>query len=87
MKTLKEEADHYSECHQDVSGELGKYLVSAVFQDGANSKWAQAERIRAKIEFFEHLGFDWDLEHEYPREYQIELNYLQRQLKELEDGL
>ena len=50
MKTLKEEAEHYSECHQDVSKELGKYLVSAVFQDGANSKWVQAELIKAQIE-------------------------------------
>jgi hypothetical protein len=55
MKTLKEEAEHYSECHQDVSEELGKYLVSAVFQDGANSKWVQAEKIRAQIEVLQEL--------------------------------
>jgi len=51
MKTLKKEAEHYSECHQDVSEELGKYLVSAVFQDGAN----QAEKIRAQIEVLQEL--------------------------------
>lgn len=41
QETLKKVAEGYSERHQDVSGNLGKYLVSAVFQDGA--KW-QAER-------------------------------------------
>ena len=35
QETLKEVAKSYSERHQDVSGTLGKYLVSAVFQDGA----------------------------------------------------
>ncbi len=38
-ETLEEAAKGYSERHQDVSGNLGKYLVSAVFQDGA--KWQQ----------------------------------------------
>jgi hypothetical protein len=41
-ETLEEAAEMYSNSHQDVSGELGKYLVKAVFQDGA--KW-QAERL------------------------------------------
>ena len=39
QETLKEAAKGYSERHQDVSGNLGKYLVSAVFQDGA--EWQQ----------------------------------------------
>ena len=34
---LEEAAKKYAEMHQDVSGNLGKYLVKAVFQDGA--KW------------------------------------------------
>ena len=42
QETLEEAAKGYSERHQDVSGNLGKYLVSAVFQDGANY---QAERM------------------------------------------
>ena len=46
-ETLEEAAKGYSERHQDVSGNLGKYLVSAVFQDGA--KW-QSERIENESE-------------------------------------
>ena len=38
-ETLEEISKHYANTHQDVSLELGKYLVSAVFQDGA--KWQQ----------------------------------------------
>lgn len=32
---LEEAAKKYAEIHLDVSGNLGKYLVKAVFQDGA----------------------------------------------------
>ena len=39
QETIEEAAKGYSERHQDVSGNLGKYLVSAVFQDGA--EWMQ----------------------------------------------
>ena len=38
-ETIKEAAKEYAEMHQDVSGDLGKYLVKAVFQDGA--QWQQ----------------------------------------------
>ena len=48
-ETLEEAAKGYSERHQDVSGNLGKYLVSAVFQDGA--KW-QSERMYSEEEVF-----------------------------------
>lgn len=41
QETLEEAAKGYSERHQDVSGNLGKYLVSAVFQDGA--EWQQEQ--------------------------------------------
>jgi hypothetical protein len=41
QETLEEVAKGYSERHQDVSGNLGKYLVSAVFQDGA--EWQQEQ--------------------------------------------
>jgi hypothetical protein len=44
---LEEAAKGYSERHQDVSGTLGKYLVSAVFQDGAD--W-QAKRMYSEEE-------------------------------------
>jgi hypothetical protein len=49
-ETLEDAAEMYSNSHQDVSGELGKYLVKAVFQDGAN--W-QAERMYSEKEVFE----------------------------------
>ena len=32
---LEQAAKEYAEIHLDVSGNLGKYLVKAVFQDGA----------------------------------------------------
>lgn len=85
MKSLKDESIEYSERHQDVSGVLGKYLVSAVFQDGANSNWVKAEKIKAKIELLEDLNINWDLEiHPGKEDFLIELNYLKKQLKELE---
>ena len=34
---LEQAAKEYAEMHLDVSGNLGKYLIKAVFQDGA--KW------------------------------------------------
>ena len=39
---LEQAAKEYAEMHLDVSGNLGKYLVKAVFQDAA--QW-QAERM------------------------------------------
>jgi len=60
QETLEETAKGYSERHQDVSGNLGKYLVSAVFQDGA--KW-QAERMYSEEEvcdiLFKLTEFFW----------------------------
>ena len=47
QETLEEVAKDYSEIHEDVSGTLGRYLVSAVFQDGA--KWQQ-ERMYSEEE-------------------------------------
>jgi hypothetical protein len=51
-KTLKEVAEGYSERHKDVSENLGKYLVIAVFQDGA--KWQQ-ERMYSEEEVYNIL--------------------------------
>ena len=44
---LEQAAKKYAEMHLDVSGNLGKYLVRAVFQDGA--QW-QAERMYSEEE-------------------------------------
>ena len=38
---LEQAAKEYAEMHLDVSGNLGKYLVKAIFQDGA--KWQQEQ--------------------------------------------
>jgi hypothetical protein len=65
MKTeLEEAAKGYSGRHQDVSENLGKYLVSAVFQDGA--KW-QAERMYSEEEVK-------DLFNQYKEEFSIYRN-------------
>ena len=78
-ETLEEAAKGYSERHQDVSGNLGKYLVSAVFQDGA--KWAQ-ERMYSEEELLNFTKYMLskkvtvarsisDLEEYLPKEFQL----------------
>ena len=59
---LEQAAKEYAEMHLDVSGNLGKYLVKAVFQDGG--KWEQEqdkdkfseeqvlEMIKLRLKFF-----------------------------------
>ena len=59
QETLEEAAKGYSERHQDVSGNLGKYLVSAVFQDGA--KWQQEETIKEVFEWLTTHNYLTDL--------------------------
>ena len=54
QETLEEAAKGYSERHQDVSGNLGRYLVSAVFQDGA--KW-QAERMYSEEDMLDFAEY------------------------------
>jgi hypothetical protein len=64
QETIKEVAKAYSERHQDVSGNLGKYLVSAVFQDGAKY---QAERMYSEsIEFGKWLDKNMQQREYYP---------------------
>ena len=56
QETLEDAAEKYGNTHQDVSEDLGKYLVKAVFQDGAN--WQQ-ERMYSEEEVIELLnGYD-----------------------------
>jgi hypothetical protein len=57
-ETLEEVAKSYSERHQDVSGTLGRYLVGAVFQDGA--KWQQERSYSEEevIDFLQEMN-DW----------------------------
>jgi hypothetical protein len=53
QETLEEAAEKYANMHQDVSEELGIYLVKAVFQDGA--KW-KTERSYSEEEVHLILG-------------------------------
>ena len=57
---LEQAAKKYAEMHQDVSGNLGKYLVKAVFQDGA--QWQQ-ERMYSE----EDMRKCWDASKRFER--------------------
>ena len=62
---LEQAAKKYAEMHQDVSGNLGKYLVKAVFQDGA--QW-QAERMYSEeevMDMFHNLSMHLPLHYEF----------------------
>jgi hypothetical protein len=65
---LRVMAKEYSERHQDVSGNLGKYLVSAVFIDGYQTAQKQMYteeeviRLLVKRELFLEL---YDMANEY----------------------
>jgi hypothetical protein len=60
QETLEEAAKGYSERHQDVSGTLGKYLVSAVFQDGAEwqakQDFSKEQMIDFALFYYAHQG-------------------------------
>ena len=45
-ETLEEVSKHYANMHQDVSTELGKYLVKVVFQDCAKCKQEKSKQNR-----------------------------------------
>jgi hypothetical protein len=49
QETIEEASEKYANMHQDVSGKLGKYLVKAVFQDGAK---CQSKRMYSEVELF-----------------------------------
>jgi len=59
QETLEEAAKGYSERHKDVSENLGKYLVSAVFQDGA--KWQEQQTIEEVFEWLTTNNYLTDL--------------------------
>ena len=80
---LEEAAKEYSERHLDVSGNLGKYLVKAVFQDGG--KWEQ-EQDKNKYSEEEVSGLVCNIIGEYGKHYGImidgaKLNELFEQFK------
>jgi hypothetical protein len=56
-ETVEEAAEKYANMHQDVSEELGIYLVKAVFQDGIKY---QQERSYSEEEVLHLLDSLWD---------------------------
>jgi len=84
MKTLEEEAADYAE---NVSNLVpGPYID---FIAGANSKWVQAEKIKAQIDILNSFYYGEDLNDEDIMRFYTELHSelteeLQKQLKELE---
>jgi hypothetical protein len=60
---LEQAAKEYAEMHLDVSGNLGKYLVKAVFQDGANY---QAKRSYSEEELLEFANWCRIQDNKYP---------------------
>lgn len=73
---LEQAAKEYAEMHLDVSGNLGKYLVKAVFQDGA--KW----HINLKINKMYNRIFK-TLENRF-KEYESLEKYLDSHIDELQ---
>jgi hypothetical protein len=62
---LEQAAKEYAERHLDVSGNLGKYLVKAVFQDGV--KWEQEQdKNKYSEEEVKKIAFDfyYDISHQ-----------------------
>jgi hypothetical protein len=59
QETLEEAAKRYANMHQDVSEELGIYLVKAVFQDGA--KWQEQQTIEEVFEWLTTNNYLTDL--------------------------
>jgi len=56
-ETLEEASKSYANRHQDVSEELGTYLVKAIFQDGA--KWQQERsRNEEEVEWKKERSYD-----------------------------
>ena len=79
MKTLEEEAADYAE---NVSNLVpGPYID---FIAGANSKWVQAEKIKAQIEIVKAIGDLGNIPTLYG-ELKMTLIALNKQLKDLED--
>ena len=78
MKTLEQEA---SKAHEDFyNGEITS--VIDVFIAGANSKWVQAEKIKAQIELLKSIPEDSETALWILAKKQLDL---EEQLKQLED--
>lgn len=85
MKTLEQEAEEYAE--KENAGQKGQFFDFAKldFIAGANSKWVQAEKIKAQIEVLE-LHIEHPTKPGYKRHDVLDrIKLLKVQLKQLED--
>ena len=91
MKKLEEEAEQYADFSNDYVplsfGDKFNKTTKRDFIAGANSKWVEAEKIKAQIEVLKmtHLR---SIEGIYNTDNTIvfTINELEQQLKQLEDG-
>jgi hypothetical protein len=94
MKTLEEEANEYAKNDNTKSYDFCNQTLVDAFESGANSKWVQAEKIKAQIEVLKpivaegyklkahHNNSEWKKQLELSEQKLIELR---QQLKQLED--
>jgi hypothetical protein len=59
---IKLMGEKYAITHEDVSDRLGKYLVSACFQDGYIQCQCQEDMAKESIAFAEFLKADFEME-------------------------
>ena len=91
MKTLEEEAEEYSDYKNDyvpVSfGDKFNPTTKRDFIAGANSKWVQAEKIKAQIEVLKltHLRLSVEGIDKVDDTMVFTINELEKQLKQLEE--
>ena len=85
MKTLKKEAEEYSEFGNTNS--KWQPIVQNAFIAGAKSKWVEVERIKAQIEVLE-LHIEHPTKPGYKRHDVLDrIKLLKVQLKQLEDEI
>ena len=91
MKSLEEEAEEYADYKNDyVPVSFGDKFNSTTKKDfiaGANSKWVQAEKIKAQIDILKlaHLRLSVEGIYKVDNTMVFTVNELEQQLKELED--
>jgi hypothetical protein len=91
MKTLEEEAEEYSDYKNDYVpmsfGDKFNPTTKRDFIAGANSKWVQAEKIKAQIDILKlaHLRLSVEGIDKADDTMVFTVNELEQQLKQLED--
>ena len=77
MKSLEQEAEEYAKTLVGIDVHAKKDFIA-----GANSKWVQAEKIKAQIEVLLDVAKS---EHSFFIAYNLKIHKLEQQLKQLED--